>query len=76
MWCNVMGVPQLADETQRFADRKICEFGYVLYKAETLTTPTAIYVAYLLGVALYVYGMRNWTLAEGTTWWGTVRILR
>jgi prenyl protein peptidase len=68
MWCNVMGVPQLADETQRFADRKICEFGYVLYKAETLTTPTAIYVAYLLGVALYVYGMRNWTLAEGTTW--------
>jgi prenyl protein peptidase len=68
MWCNVMGVPQLADETKRFADRKICEFISALCEAGTLTTVSAIYVAYVLGVATYVYGMRNWTLAEGTRW--------
>jgi prenyl protein peptidase len=37
MWCNFMGIPQIADEVRRFANRKKCMYHNVRTKFGRLT---------------------------------------
>jgi prenyl protein peptidase len=71
IFCNIMGVPQLVQELQCYphkATRKhLAAFPYL-----GLTVGLEIKAMYIIGILVYIYTMRHWTLHPGNVFWTTV----
>ena len=63
-----MGLPQLLNEIREFPRKKWsgCFFHLSGVSADF---GVGLIIVYLLGVGGYIYGMRNWTLAEDSLYW-------
>ena len=70
MFCNFMGLPQIAYELQVFPHRKAGEWLHLAISAAvTETLLPGIIFMYILGVVGYIYTMRNWTLDADSLYW-------
>ena len=70
MFCNFMGLPQIAYELQVFPHRKASEcLRLASWVAVTEALFSGIIFMYTLGVIGYIYTMRNWTLDADSLYW-------
>lgn len=67
VFCNFMGLPDLGNEVKVFPRRKLSK--WIWLEQKSMLIDADLICIYVLGIAGYVYGLRNWTLAEESLYW-------
>lgn len=71
-----MGLPQYSQHIRMFPNRRRGKSTRSLRRRKRSLTDmhrAAIQLAYILGIAGYVYTMRRWTLADNSLFWPAPR---
>jgi hypothetical protein len=71
-----MGVPNLAGELRAFPDRKFGKYFSPLppllsnwLLAMSFFFPSAIVMAYVIGIGAFIYTIGRWTFTENSLYW-------
>jgi prenyl protein peptidase len=69
IFCNIMGIPELGHELQKFKERKSGERPSSIFQFLSKQNFKVIITMYLVGIFGFVYTMTRWTRTPGNLYW-------